>query len=337
MFFKCKNCGGNVVYSPEKHGMYCPFCESEKSGERTEGDNRGELTICPNCGGEVKVEAHTSATQCPYCDSYLIFNERVEGAYEPNIIIPFQLGKEVCKKSIRDKFKRTLFAPTDFLSEARLNGMQGIYVPFWFYDYHTNCIFKGEGTRVRRWRSGDHEYTETSYYAVHRNMDISFEKIPADASVQMPDEVMDLVAPFQYGQLEGFNPEYMSGFYAEKYNMPAEMIEERAKSRMNEDAVKLMKESCTGYSSLRTVQQNVNIKGRKIHYGLLPIWRYIYRYKDKDYPFYVNGQTGKIVGEAPLSRKKMWVYTLTLWACVTLTLLLIFLLINLQVALFIRR
>lgn len=329
MFFKCKNCGGNVIYSPEKHGMYCPFCESEKSGERAEGDNRGELGICPNCGGEVKVEAHTSATQCPYCDSYLIFNERVEGAYEPKLIIPFQLGREVCKKSIRDKFKHSLFAPTDFLSEARLNSMQGIYVPFWFYDYDTNCVFKGEGTKVRRWRSGDKEYTEISYYAVNRNMDIRFENIPADASVEMPDEVMDLVAPFQYGQLEGFAPEYMSGFYAEKYNMPAEMIEERAKTRMNEDAVRLMKESCAGYSSMRATVQNVNVKNRKVRYGLLPIWRYIYRYKDKDYPFYVNGQTGKIVGEAPLSGKKMWIYTGTLWGCLTLTLLLGFLLLNL--------
>ena len=37
MFFRCKNCGGNVVYSPERHGMYCPFCESGESGERAEG------------------------------------------------------------------------------------------------------------------------------------------------------------------------------------------------------------------------------------------------------------------------------------------------------------
>ena len=105
MIFKCKNCGGNVVYSPEKHTMYCPFCESEKSEERAESPG-GELTICPNCGGEITVEEHTSATQCPYCDSHLIFNERVEGAFAPSVILPFQMGKEACKQALREKFKK---------------------------------------------------------------------------------------------------------------------------------------------------------------------------------------------------------------------------------------
>ena len=118
MYFRCRNCGGNTVYSPERHGMYCPYCESEGSGERAEGQT-GALTVCPNCGGEVAVEEHTSATQCPYCDSYLIFNERVEGRYAPRMMIPFQMGKESCKKLLRDKFKRCLFAPVDFLSEVR--------------------------------------------------------------------------------------------------------------------------------------------------------------------------------------------------------------------------
>lgn len=28
MIFKCKNCGGNSVYSPEKKMMYCPFARA---------------------------------------------------------------------------------------------------------------------------------------------------------------------------------------------------------------------------------------------------------------------------------------------------------------------
>ena len=106
MIFKCKNCGGNVVYSPERKKMFCPFCESEDSEERqdgvieTSGDENsiaseasqaagadqpeGKLSaaegealkkvnkVCPNCGGEIPMTASTSATQCPYCDNYVI-------------------------------------------------------------------------------------------------------------------------------------------------------------------------------------------------------------------------------------------------------------------------
>lgn len=314
MIFKCKNCGGNVIYHPEKKTMFCPFCESVKSEERAESPS-GELNICPNCGGEVKVEEHTSATQCPYCDSYLIFNERVEGEYAPKVMIPFQISKESCKQALRDKFKKCLFAPTDFLSEARLNEILGIYVPYWFYDYDTACHFQGEGTKTRVWRSGNTEYTETSYYEVIRDMDISFERLPVDASAQMPDDIMELIAPFQYGQMQDFTPEYMSGFYGEKYNVTSDVVESRARATMKDSALKLLRESYSGYSSVRSVSQQVNVTDSKVNYGLLPVWRYIYRYNNKDYPFYVNGQTGKIVGIPPISKGKVWAYTGTLWGC----------------------
>ena len=73
--------------------------------------------------------------------------------------------------------------------------MEGIYVPFWLYDYGADYDFAGEGTRVRTWRSGDTEYTETSYFEVIRQMDVDFDRIPVDASIAMDDGIMDLMGP----------------------------------------------------------------------------------------------------------------------------------------------
>ncbi len=319
MIFKCKNCEGNVIYSPEKHEMFCPFCDSVNSEQRKDY-TQNELTICPNCGGEVPVQEHTSATQCPYCDNYIIFNERVEGEYLPKLMIPFQVGKESCKEKIREKFKKCVFAPTDFLSEVRLNSMQGIYVPYWFYDYNTNCLFQGEGTKVRRWTSGDTQYTETSYYAVHRDMSVYFRRMPADASIQMPDDIMDLIAPFDYKQMQEFKPEYMSGFYGEKYNLDSDLIEDGVKQKMEQNVAQLMKETYGMYNNVRTLKREIHITDNEVNYGLLPVWKYNYKYKEKEYPFYVNGQTGKIVGTAPISKSKVWAYAATLWGCLTVIL-----------------
>ncbi|MCM1304949.1 MAG: hypothetical protein NC305_06245 [Lachnospiraceae bacterium] len=322
MIFVCKNCGGNVVYSPERHSMFCPYCDSVKSDERRDFPD-SEITVCPNCGGEIPVEEHTSAAQCPYCDNYMIFNERVEGEYTPKKIIPFQMGKEACKNSLREKFKKCTFAPTDFLSEARLDRMQGYYVPFWFYSYGTNCRYDGEGTKVRSWTSGNTQYTETSYYRIHRNMDIDFQDIPVDASIQMPDEVMDLIAPFQYGQMEDFKPEYMSGFYGEKYNMTSDLVEFRARDHMKADAEKLLKGSISGYATVSPGQKDIRVEDSVAEYGLIPLWKYDYQYDGQMYPFYVNGQTGKIVGMPPISKKKVWGYTGTLWACLTAVMIMV--------------
>ncbi len=323
MIFKCKNCGGNTIYSPERHGMFCPFCESENSAERNDGDP-GPLNVCPNCGSEIVIQEHTSATRCPGCDCYLILDERVEGEYAPKTILPFQLGKEVCKQSLREKFKKCRFAPVDFLSEARLNEIQGIYVPYWFYDYDTRWVFQGEGTKIRSWTSGDTAYTETSIYDVQRDMDISFQGIPVDASEQMPDDVMELVAPFQYDQVTDFKPEYMSGFYAEKYNMASDAVEERAKKIMRDASARLCQNTYSGsYSSVKTLHDELKTLDSHISYGLLPVWIYRYRYKGQEYPFYVNGQTGKIVGNPPVSTRKVWAYAGTLWASLTAILVLL--------------
>lgn len=322
MIFKCKNCGGNAVYSPEKLGMFCPFCDSENSEERKDY-TESALEVCPNCGGEVKVEQHTSATQCPYCDNYLIFNARVEGEFTPKMIIPFQMGKEACKNLIREKFKKKIFAPTGFLSEVKLNTVEGIYVPFWFFDYDVNCNYVGEGTKTRSWRAGDREYTETSYFDIRRNMDAGFERIPIDASVAMPDAIMDWLEPYDYSKMCDFKPEYMSGFNGEKYNMVADLVESRAKIKVSEDLDGMLKATYHGYNSVRTKIKDVNYKTSQSNYGLLPVWKYIYNYKDVPYAFYVNGQTGKIVGKAPISMPKIWAYAATLWGCLMALLIMI--------------
>lgn len=313
MIFVCKNCDGNTVYSPERKKMYCPYCEGEETHLRKDTVGPGDTTICPNCGGEVGAEEFDATKQCPYCDSYLIFDKQIEGDYKPKFLVPFQMGRESCKQAIRRKFKKHTFAPTDFLSDAKLNGMKGVYVPFWFYDYRTKCHFEGEGTITKVWTTVDKRYTETSYYHVERDLDIDFEKMPADASLKMPDDIMDLMAPYDYGKLEAFKPEYLSGFYAERYNMPAEELEGRVHQKMEENAGALIKGSYDGYHKVTPARQQVVLTGQECSYGMLPVWKYDYTYRGVEYPFYVNGQTGKIVGTVPLSKAKLWTYSATVW------------------------
>lgn len=323
MIFKCKNCYGNVVYSPEKRKMYCPYCESEESQELKPATGL-DMSICPDCGGSIPVGEHTAATQCPYCNNYLIFEQRVEGAYLPKMLIPFTFGKEKCKESIRDKFKKKIFAPADFLSEARLDSIQGSYVPFWFFDYDVNADYHAEATKTRHWTSGDVSYTETSFYDVHRNVEVNFRNIPVDASDDMPDDVMDLMEPYDYKELVDFNPQYLSGFLAEKYNQEAVGLEKRANRKMKEDTAQLVRGQVSGYESVRQIRNDISVQREEQKYGFLPVWKYLYTYKDEQYPFYVNGQTGKIVGTVPVLGSKVLIYAGTIWACLFLIMMCLF-------------
>ena len=43
-------------------------------------------------------------------------------------------------------------------------------------------------------------------------------------------------------------------------------------------------------------------------YALLPVWFFNYKYNGKDYSFAVNGQTGSMFGELPVSKFKSFLF-----------------------------
>ena len=237
MLYKCKNCGGNVVYEPNKGVMYCPHCDGKNSEDRIDNSS---MTQCINCGAPIAVKDYTSACRCEHCGSYLVLNERVEGMYEPHMILPFRICKEAAVGSLEWEFSNRLFTPSDFMSAKSLEKMEGIYVPFWLYDYNADYDYAGEGIKVRSWTSGNTEYTETSYYEVIRKMEVDFDKIPVDASYAMDDGIMDLMEPYDYRQLEAFDPKYMSGFYGEIYNQSAPELEGRAQVKARNASHEMM-------------------------------------------------------------------------------------------------
>ncbi|HJA92134.1 MAG TPA: hypothetical protein H9717_03295 [Candidatus Eisenbergiella merdipullorum] len=320
MIFKCRNCGGNVVYDPELGKMHCPYCDGQDTQEQEAG--KGSY-VCANCGAPLETGEFGSAVRCGYCGSYTIVEERIEGAYLPRFILPFRIGKKRASACLDEQFKRRIFAPDSFLSEATLSRMEGSYVPFWLYDMAADCHYEGTGTRVRVWRSGDTEYTETSWFHVLRDMNVQFDRIPADASGQFPDEVMDLMEPYEYEGLSDFAPEYMSGFLGEVYNGPSAEYEKRAQEKARADAKSLLMQTVSGYSTIIPERESIDLKPQDAQYALLPVWRYQYRYRDRDYDCFVNGQTGKLAGELPLSVPCVFAYGGTFFICLTAVLMLV--------------
>ena len=302
MIYKCKNCGSNIIFNPEKGKMVCPSCQSEDSEEVIE---HADEQICNMCGAQITPEKYASATKCEHCKTWVILNSKVSEELKPDLVLPFYISKEQATEILRKEFKSRMFTPSDFLSQSSLEELKGSYVPFWLFDYFGKYIYEGVGTKIKTWRTGNTEYTETSKYQIRRNLEMDFEKIPADASFMMEDGVMDLMEPYKYEQLTGFDSKYLSGFYGEIYNDSSEKFESRAKQKANDAAEKNMQSTIDGYASVTPVQKNLILQDKGKKYALFPIWVYTYRFKRVDYKFYVNGQTGKLVGKTPISFERV--------------------------------
>lgn len=308
MNFQCKNCGGNMVFDPEQQKMLCPYCDGTDCEEQ-KGDE--SLTVCASCGGEVNIDELVSSSQCPYCGNYLVFDNRIKGKFKPDRILPFRISKKKAVECMDKEFAKRLFAPSSFLSEKTLVALKGHYVPFYMYDYTVSGNYNGTGTKVKRWSSGNYDYVETSYYQLLREFDAEYDDVPVDASYAMDDDVMDLLEPFDYEYFCSFDPKYMSGFFGEVYNDSAEVFESRAKQKVSDSAQSVLMNSVIGYSTLSTNERTVNTSLNNADFALLPVWQYTYAYGGKDYRYYVNGVTGKVIGITPVSVKKVAAYGAT--------------------------
>jgi hypothetical protein len=123
---------------------------------------------------------------------------------------------------------------------------------------------------------------------------------------------MDATEPFDYSKLQDFSMSYLSGFLADRYDVDKGQVFPRIKSKVEDASEKLMRDSVTGYTSFTPSHTGVNIMNTKWRYTLLPVWFMTYKYNGKMYEFAVNGQSGKLAGNPPLSKKKLAVFGILL-------------------------
>ena len=50
----------------------------------------------------------------------------------------------------------------------------------------------------------------------------------------------------------------------------------------------------------------MELRRGKVHYAMMPVWMLNTKWKGKDFLFAMNGQTGKLVGDLPVSWIKLW-------------------------------
>ena len=148
---------------------------------------------------------------------------------------------------------------------------------------------------------------------------MAFEKIPTDASQKFSDDIMDSIEPFNYNDLTAFNSSYMSGFLAEKYDLDANDLLARAEGRAKQTTRDILYNDIRGYNSKKVNEftGDVSINGVP-EYVMLPVWMMNVKYEGKIYTMAMNGQTGKFIGNVPISKRKVAIAWFSITAIVAL-------------------
>lgn len=317
---QCDYCGSNfgvdevaaynAAQGDEKPRPDAPADSGQSDGEES-GEDLGVLT-CPTCGGELVFDKDTAASACPYCGNPAMVKSRLTGKFKPELIIPFSVPKEKAKEALKKYAGKRILLPRGFLSESKLESIQGIYLPFWLYHCtaDASAIFSAQKSFTTRGSSYD--TVRTDYFEIDRDASMEFENVAVDGSSRMADSLMDAISPYSFSEARAFSTAYLSGFLADRYDEDSDKCSDRAKTRIESTALAQLRRSVTGYENVSVKTSNIAERDFGAHYALLPVWLLVNRYKGEAYTYAMNGQTGKFIGELPVSKKRFWLFTLAL-------------------------
>ena len=352
--YKCPCCGGAITFDSRVQKMKCPYCDTEFEmdtlrqfeeeqiqeeerpawdafeQEREEmADDTGELVsyVCESCGGEIVADRTMASSRCPYCDNPVIVMKQLSGVLKPDLVIPFRLDKEAAKEKLRHHLKGKVLLPREFRTEHKIEEVKGVYVPFWLFDCEAEADIRCRGTRIRHWRSGKYEYTETSHYLISRAGEMAFDFVPVDGSEKMANDLMESIEPCDYQGAVDFQTAYLAGYLADKYDVSSAECYGRANERIAESAERMLMDTIQGYAACVPEKKDIRLHRGGIKYALLPVWILHTKYKGELYTFAMNGQTGKFVGNLPMNKGKAFALSGSVFAAVTLLTFLITLLL----------
>ena len=319
--------------------MKCPYCDTEfdpneflaaddglssaapSNGEAADDyftDGEGmRMYVCESCGGEIMTDSTTAATTCPFCGNAVVMQGNFSGILKPDIVVPFKLDRESAKEALLNFCRKKPLLPSDFVMENRIDEIKGVYVPFWLYSADADADISFKATRTRAWSDFRYNYVETSYYRLERSGSLGFEGVPVDGSTKMTDEIMESIEPFDWSQAVDFQTAYLSGFFADKYDVTSDECRPRAKERMENSLVSAVKNTIGGYNTVSLETASVDLSDERVRYGLLPVWMLTTSWRGKKFTYAMNGQTGKFTGKLPVSAGKAWGFFFIIAAIVT--------------------
>ena len=323
--YQCPSCTGPLHFSAATGKLECEYCESSFTPEeieqlyspkveqaevnfteKTEWTEDGLLQmVCPSCGAELICGKNDASVGCPYCGNPSVVPGQFSGMQKPDLIIPFSKTKDEAIEALKKHYKGRFLLPRSFKNQHHIEEIQGVYVPFWFYDGEASADVLFKCTRSRTYRSGDYRVTEMDHYDVFRAGRMQFSKVPVDASTRMPDGHMDAIEPYDYSEFKPFSTAYLPGFLANRYDVTPDECKPRAQERCCESVVNALRGTVNGYSGCTVGNKTTQMSFSKVEHGLLPVWMLYTKWKDKNYLFAMNGQTGKVVGDLPVSWVKL--------------------------------
>ena len=342
-FFPCKNCGASLRYSIKTGNLKCPYCGYENRIKEVDADLKEysfkealrvlEKTKflplkehdakCPSCGAVFKIEENLFSGKCPYCGTFVVEEVRDFRPIFAKSLIPFLIDRKKAFLIFKKWIKSLWFAPSKLKNSSFELKFIGYYLPYWTFDSDTKTYYEG--------RRGDYYFEDETFFVneggrlIEKRGSVQkirwrfvsgwvfrrFDDVVVGASKRLPRKIIDSLSPWPFEKAVGYDEKYISGFKGEIYQIGLKDGFEIAKLYMNQVIREDVRRDIGGDRQeilhLSTIYENKTFK-----HLLLPVWIADFKYENKNYRFAINAATGKIKGERPYSKWKIFFTVITI-------------------------
>ena len=294
--------------------------------EQTEQLAANALEVqCQSCGATVAFTPPEVARQCDFCGIQIVAQAKsADPILAPEGILPFRITSKEANAGLRQWLQSRWFAPSALKNFTQPDAISGVYLPFWTYDTNTTSYYTGE--------RGEHYYTSETYYTTDsQGKQVAntrqvlhtrwfpasgtvtrwFDDMLVPATQSLPQNRLAGLEPWDLAELVAYDPAFLSGFKAQRYQVELAQGFERVK-QVTVGVIQSDVRQNIGGDEQRIQNVSTHYSGITFKHLLLPIYAGAYRCNGRIYQIVVNGRTGEIQGDRPYSIWKIALFVTAL-------------------------
>ncbi|MGL4400872.1 MAG: zinc ribbon domain-containing protein [Luteolibacter sp.] len=336
----CPECGGDAEWNPAKKALACPYCgtilpwndgvdqlgaaivehDLEKALASITADHRGmrdekKSVKCESCQAISIFDPDRAAQRCDFCGSpSIVAVDDMKDAVTPESLLPSVVAATQVRDQLRAWYRSRWWAPNKLKRAALTDQLHGIYLPYWTFDAHVNADWTAESGyhyyvtetyRDANGKTATRQVQRTRWEPSAGNLAHFFDDDAVPGTVGVHTALLRQVEPFPtVKDLKPYEPAYVRGWTVERYQVDLRKASQISKQQMDTTIRELCSRDVPG-DTQRNLQVQSLYRGRTFKHVLVPVWLATYTYGAKSFQVVVNGYTGKMAGEHPLSWVKI--------------------------------
>jgi hypothetical protein len=329
----CAACGAQAEWNPSKQLLVCSFCGTAtpfsvdaatgaiveidlvKALRELPDDARGwqadKRTVqCQSCKAVSVFDPERVGQNCEFCASpALVDYTEIKAPIRPASLLPFKVSEPQVREQIRGWYASKWLAPNKLKTRALVDRVKGVYIPYWTFDAQSVCPWQAEAgyyyytTETYRDNKGNlqqRQVRHTRWEPASGEVQHFFDDEPVPGTRGVSHDLLKQVEPFPTPELVPYETAFLSGFIVEHYQVVLVDAAQHSQEAMTEKLRGMCSAQVPG-DTQRNLQIHPVFSAQTFKHILVPIWLLTYMFGAKAYHVVVNGYTGRIAGEYPLS------------------------------------